>query len=142
MAVITGSKYSDTLYGDPNGVAENDIIKGLGGDDIIWGFGGADIIGGGDGNDWIHASSGDYQAIYGENGDDVMLGDGIEDMRGGTGNNIYYVNNAYDNVSEEDGEGIDVVGSTVSYTMTYAVEHLYLDANAGAINGTGNGFDN
>lgn len=140
MANITGNNNPNTLYGDPNGVAENDIIRGLGGDDILYGLGGVDLISGDDGNDWIHAGSGNYQGLYGGNGDDTMLGDGIETMYGGRGNDLYYVNHEYDSVNEESGEGIDVVRSSISYTLPGNVEKLVLEGNAA--NGTGNGLDN
>lgn len=137
---IIGDNTSETLHGDLNGYAENDIIRGLGGDDIIYGLDGVDIISGGDGNDWIHGGSGDYEALYGDNGDDTMLGDGINTMYGGAGNDLYYVNHEYDTANEELGEGIDVVRASISYTLSTNVEKLVLEGNA--TNGTGNGLDN
>ncbi|MBD1852706.1 calcium-binding protein [Leptolyngbya sp. FACHB-711] len=145
MANIPGSENNDTLYGDINGEAENDVIRGLGGDDIIWGFGGNDIIDGGEGNDWIHAGSDSgffSQAIYGGNGNDTMLGDGSEIMEGGAGDDLYYVNRADDTVIEELNQGVDVVRASISYNLSSGgyVEKLVLEGNAA--NGTGNSLDN
>jgi serralysin len=142
MATITGTVKSETLFGDRNNVAENDIIKGLGGDDELYGLGGTDILAGGDGNDWLDAGTGDNESLYGENGNDTMLGSGITLMRGGAGDDLYYVNHVGDGVLEEPGEGLDTVRSTISYSLEWSgfVENLVLEN--GAVNGTGNGIDN
>jgi Ca2+-binding RTX toxin-like protein len=64
---------------------------------------------------------------------------GIDTMAGGNGNDIYYVDNTADVVSELAGEGTsDWIYSTVTETLSDPdVEHLYL-LGAGAISGTGN----
>ena len=142
MAEITGTVKSETLFGDRNDFAENDVIKGLGGDDELYGLGGTDILAGGDGNDWLDAGTGDNESLYGENGNDTMLGSGINDMRGGAGDDLYYVNHASDTVLEEPNEGVDVVRTSVSYSLELSgfIETLVLEN--GATNGTGNGIDN
>lgn len=148
MATRTGSDKSETLFGDPNGVAENDVLRGLGGDDELYGLGGIDILDGGDGNDWLDAGTGNpasafKEALYGGNGDDTMLGGGADFMQGGYGNDLYYVNNVADTIVEEPGQGLDTVRSTVSYSLKGQgfVENLVLEGTA-PLNGTGNDLDN
>ena len=62
-------------------------------------------------------------------------------MIGGVGNDTYKVDNASDTVTENAGEGIDSVRSSVTYTLAANVEQLTL-TGAAAINGTGNALDN
>ncbi|BAY25931.1 hypothetical protein NIES2100_57410 [Calothrix sp. NIES-2100] len=75
-------------------------------------------------------------------GNDILNGVvGADTMSGGAGNDLYYVDNAGDVVSENANEGIDTVTSTISYTLTANVENLTLTGTT-AINGTGNVSDN
>src|SRR5262245_37027953 len=62
-------------------------------------------------------------------------------MFGGAGNDTYFVDNAGDQAIEHADEGIDVVFSTVSYTLGANVEKLVLQGS-GNLFGTGNGLDN
>jgi Ca2+-binding RTX toxin-like protein len=68
---------------------------------------------------------------------------GIDTMAGGAGNDVYYVDNLFDVVSELAGEGTsDWIYATVTETLSDPdVENLYL-LGAGAINGTGNSAAN
>ena len=69
-------------------------------------------------------------------------GTGADTMSGGAGDDTYVVDNAGDVVSENPGEGIDTVQSSVTYTITDPdVENLTLTGTT-AINGTGNASDN
>jgi hypothetical protein len=68
-------------------------------------------------------------------------GAGADTMLGGLGNDTYYVDNTGDVVTENISAGIDVVSSTISYTLTANVENLILTGTA-AINGTGNILNN
>ena len=61
-------------------------------------------------------------------------------LTGGLGNDIYVVG-AGDNIIENDGEGIDTVQSSLTYTLGANVENLTLTGTT-AINGTGNALDN
>jgi Ca2+-binding RTX toxin-like protein len=108
-----------TINGTPgndlrNGTNDNDLISGLAGNDTLNGLGGNDNIDGG-------------------TGDDSMLG--------GAGNDTYVVDSAADVVSEAGGSGVDLVQSSVTFTLTAGVENLLLTGGA-AINGTGNTLAN
>lgn len=62
-------------------------------------------------------------------------------MRGGTGNDLYYIDNTEDTVTEVSGEGTDEIRSTVTYALANNVETLTLTGTA-AIDGTGNELGN
>ncbi|VTU24357.1 calcium-binding protein [Variovorax sp. RA8] len=91
------------------------------------------------------------ESLYGSNYDDVLIGSPIANMlnggigkdtlRGGAGNDIYYVDNSADVVTELANEGTDLVLSTVSSTLSADVENLSLTGTA-AIDATGNALDN
>jgi Ca2+-binding RTX toxin-like protein len=69
-------------------------------------------------------------------------GAGADRMKGDGGDDIYFVDNAGDQVIENFlTEGVDTVRSTVSFTLGNFVENLAL-TGAAAINGTGNGLGN
>lgn len=100
---------------------------------VITGGAGPNRLTGGGGND----------VLIGGAGDDVMDGGtGVDRMVGGVGNDIYFVDDAADQVIEYAGGGTDTVYSTVSYTLASDVENLQLLGGTGAINGTGNGSNN
>ncbi|RXZ32784.1 hypothetical protein D9O50_15410 [Oxalobacteraceae bacterium CAVE-383] len=84
----------------------------------------------------------EFVTYVGTAGDDVLVGTtGVDIMKGLGGNDQYIVDNAGDIVVENPGEGIDIVQSTISYTLTNNVEDLTL-TGTGIINGTGNNLDN
>lgn len=119
MATRTGSNGPDRLTGTSVG----DILRGLGGDDSLMGLAGNDRLEGGTGHD----------RLDGGTGTDVMLG--------GSGNDVYIVDRSGDRVVEAAGRGIDLVRSSISYTLGLNVENLTLTGSA-AINGTGNAVNN
>lgn len=82
----------------------------------------ADFIDAGAGNDFLDGGA----------GADVLLG--------GAGNDTYMVDNARDFVFEKPGEGVDLVRTSVNYTLTANVENLVLLGLAA--DGTGNELDN
>jgi len=90
---------------------------------VITGNGAANTLTGLDGND----------TLDGQGGADIMIG--------GTGNDIYYVDDVGDVITENAGEGTDLVYSSITYTLGANVENLTLQGN-GAINGTGSSVDN
>lgn len=68
-------------------------------------------------------------------------GAGNDTMAGGADNDTYVVDSAGDVVTENAGEGTDLVQSSIDYTLGANVENLAL-TGAGNLNGTGNGLDN
>ena len=85
-------------------------------------------------------SAGDL--VTGSTGNDVLDGGiGADTMIGGTGDDTYVVDDAGDVVSENAGEGQDVVYANASYVLAANIESLVLYGN-GSINGTGNGAGN
>ncbi|MDP3165543.1 MAG: calcium-binding protein [Hydrogenophaga sp.] len=80
--------------------------------------------------------------LYGLAGDDRLTGGlGADHMLGGEGDDLYEVDNTADVVTEFEGEGVDTVEATVTYTLGANVENLILIGTA-AIDGTGNELDN
>ena len=80
--------------------------------------------------------------ILGNSGDNVIDGGlGADTMAGGSGNDTYLVDDMGDIVTENDGEGVDSVQSSITYTLTANVENLTL-TGSGNINGAGNELDN
>ncbi|MCD2452583.1 putative Ig domain-containing protein [Methylicorpusculum oleiharenae] len=68
-------------------------------------------------------------------------GIGKDTLIGGRGNDTYSVDNASDTVIEYVNEGIDLVQSSVSFTLTEHIENLTLTGNS-SIDGTGNELNN
>ena len=108
---------------------------------------GADcLLDGGAGNDTLYGSYGDDRLIGGTGNDTLIGWQGADVMQGGEGDDHYFVHQAGDLVVENFGQGTDTVSAYISYTLTGAVENLYLRDDAPlfdlAINGTGNELDN
>ncbi len=75
-------------------------------------------------------------------GNDLLDGGtGADAMFGGLGNDTYMVDNAGDTVTENANEGVDLVMSSVSFTLSADVDNLTL-TGSGNINGTGNAIAN
>ncbi len=79
--------------------------------------------------------------LIGNGGTDVLKGGmGADAMIGGAGDDLYYVDDALDTVTETTGAGNDTVSSSIDYTLTANVERLNLTGSA--VNGTGNDLIN
>ncbi|MDD2723765.1 MAG: calcium-binding protein [Methylovulum sp.] len=82
--------------------------------------------------------------IIGTNPDGTTANDGLSGtgtMTGGLGDDLYFVDDAGDVVTEATSSGKDTVISTINYTLTANVENLALTGNA-AINAKGNALAN
>lgn len=92
----------------------------------------------------VITGNGAVNVMDGRAGNDTLIGGaGDDQMSGGIGNDTFVVSDAGDVVTESslaDG-GIDLVQSSISYTLGNYVENLTLTGSA-AINGTGNSLGN
>jgi Ca2+-binding RTX toxin-like protein len=80
--------------------------------------------------------------LIGNSGANVLSGGtGADSMSGGAGDDTYVVDSTSDTVTENVGEGIDLVQSSVTFTIAANVENLTLTGTS-SINGTGNASDN
>jgi Ca2+-binding RTX toxin-like protein len=82
--------------------------------------------------------------ITGNAGANVIDGRaGADTLQGGQGHDIYYIENAGDVVSENAGEGTDLVNTKISYSLTAHVENLTaLSGATNAISLNGNALNN
>jgi Ca2+-binding RTX toxin-like protein len=124
MDRLLGGAGNDELRGG----AHSDLLLGGSGEDKLWGEDSNDSLQGGDGNDRLDG------------------GAGLDIMFGGAGNDTYQVDSLPDAVIEQtvsgiDDGGVDLVQSTISWTLGAFLENLDLLGTA-AINGTGNGLAN
>lgn len=130
--VLTGS---DALNGTGN--AGDNILTGNDGANVLDGAGGSDVLLGGDGADTLLGGAGDDMLFGGDGNDSLTGGIGLNTLTGGAGDDNYYVSSGNDSVVENDGEGLDTVYASVSYTnLGDHVENLTLTGSA--LNGTGN----
>jgi Ca2+-binding RTX toxin-like protein len=107
----------------------------------------ANVLTAGSGNDTLLGQGGN-DVLNGEAGNDTLTGGlGADAMRGGGGNDLYNVDNLGDTVSETnsvtnlDEGGLDLVSSSVGFTLGNFIENLTL-TGSGTISGTGNASNN
>jgi len=148
---LFGGDGNDHLFGgDDNDVLDggdgNDQLHGEAGDDTLYGGDGNDKLVGGEGNDVLYGGKGNDQLRGGEGDDHLYAGAGNDVMFGGAGNDTYYVEGSKDKVKENDGEGIDTIVASYSYSLEKIknVENLTLseDIKRLDVNATGNSLDN
>jgi Ca2+-binding RTX toxin-like protein len=128
-----------------------DEIRSFGGNDIVFAGGGNDSLFGGDGDDNLQGGEGNDQLEGGNGADQIDGGIGADTMTGGAGNDIYFVNDALDSIVEltnirtPSGAilslGVDLVVSTLDFTLTTALENLTL-WGFGLLRGTGSSLAN
>lgn len=109
-------------------------INGIGNNlaNVLTGNSAANQLNGQAGNDTLDGGA----------GNDTLTGwSGADTMKGGLGNDLYYVENVGDVVTEILSQGIDTVSSRLTYTLPANVENLTLTATD-VINGTGNELAN
>lgn len=144
--VIHGNSLGNTI----SGLAGNDTVHAGDGDDAVSGGQGADSLYGQAGSDYLAGEDG-HDALFGGEGSDSLVGGSGEDtldggrgadlMHGGSGDDLYIVDDILDVVVEASGEGLDVVQSHVSHTLSEHVEELEL-LGSESIDGAGNGLAN
>lgn len=111
---------------------KDSTLTGSSGVDTLTGRSGNDVLNGGAGNDTLIGNAGN---------DRLDGGTGNDTMRGGTGNDTYVVDSTSDVITENAGEGIDSIESSVNLTLGANLENLTLTGTT-AISGTGNALDN
>jgi len=116
-------------------------LAGTDGDDVMNGTANSDYFDGGAGNDQLNGKAGNDWLLGGSGNDKLDGGAGADDMVGGTGDDTYIVDDSGDTITENAGEGLDAVQSTVSYTLSANVENLTLGGSSG-LSGTGNAASN
>jgi Ca2+-binding RTX toxin-like protein len=146
----TGNNLDNTIFGNSG----NNVLDGGAGRDQLYGATGNDTVQGGDGDDTIHESGDGFDVLNGgagnddiraESGNDVLDGGtGADLLKGGLGDDTYMVDNALDMITETDGEDIDRVTASTSFSLAAgaAVEHLAAAAGGSTLNLTGNEFAN
>ncbi|WP_162148510.1 polysaccharide lyase family 7 protein [Asticcacaulis sp. AC402] len=162
---LTGSDYNDSLTGDGG---DNRLDGGLG-DDTLSGGDGRDIASYGAAGAAVTVSlllqnqaqntlalgmdhlvgmeglsgSAYHDTLTGDSGGNWLDGGGgVDRLIGSGGNDTYYVDNPADNVVENHLAGMDLIVSSISYSLAgRAVESLTLTGEAN-LNATGNGLAN
>ncbi|HYD17911.1 MAG TPA: type I secretion C-terminal target domain-containing protein [Patescibacteria group bacterium] len=150
VTFVLGAEFENlTLIGrnavNATGNAGVNTITGNQGKNILHGDDGADTLTGDAGNDTLFGDDGD-DVMAGEIGDDLLDGGlGADEMTGGLGNDTYIVDDVLDVVSENGGEGTDIVKASVDYSIlvlsSAGVENVTL-TGTGDISAQGNALNN
>jgi Ca2+-binding RTX toxin-like protein len=110
-------------------------------EEAIVGGAGADRLAGTPDDDFIHGQAGPDRLEGFAGNDKLDGGEGRDRMIGGTGDDRYFVDHPRDQVVEREGEGQDVVYSSISWRLDKHVENLVL-MGSGDLDGFGNELDN
>lgn len=132
----TGNTLDNRITG--NGAANT--LDGLGGNDYLLGLDGDDTLLGGDGRDQLIGGAGDDTLDGGDGNDTLIGGVGADSMIGGSGDDVYYVDDLGDTVSELAEGGTDMVHTRLDgYVAPDNVEKILLgeDVLAAFSNGSG-----
>jgi Ca2+-binding RTX toxin-like protein len=135
---ITGESSGDQLNGHASAI---NILDGGSGSDQLFGGNRNDVLTGGFGSDILFGESGADSLEGGEGDDTLNGGTGVDTLTGGLGNDIFFVDNAGDVVTEAANEGTDEVRATINYTLGANIENLRL-SGGNALIGTGNALAN
>lgn len=139
---LKGSLGADVVFlGD---VATDFTINLYAGDDVFTGGALNDMVDGGLGNDKLTGGDGTDSLTGGDGADTIDGGLGGDDLFGGKGNDTFFVDDALDFVFETDnaaGGGVDLVNSSVSFTLGNYMERLVL-TGTDVIDGVGNTLAN
>src|SRR5262245_41159106 len=85
----------------------------------------------------------EVNALVGNSGNNTLDGRGGDDtMIGGSGNDIYFIDSTSDVVTENAGEGNDIVYAPIDYTIGPNIESVVLIDGAGNINAAGSNVGN
>jgi len=91
---------------------------------------------------WTLLGLGGDDELVGNTGADMLAGGlGADGMSGGKGDDLYYVDDAGDNLVELADQGFDSVISSVSFRLPAQIEAMHLEGQ-GDLNATGNALDN
>ncbi|MDZ4251029.1 MAG: M10 family metallopeptidase C-terminal domain-containing protein [Sulfuritalea sp.] len=101
-------------------------LDGDAGNDTLRGGNGADRINGGSDNDSLEGGLGNDTLDGGDGNDLLNGGRGADRMQGGSGNDVYVVDNRFDQVTEFADSGIDSVSAKASHVLADHVENLFL----------------
>ena len=115
------------------------------GNDSLVGASGSDSLIGDAGNDNLNGGAGLDKLQGGADNDILNGGTDADDMAGGTGNDIYFIDNLGDKITEDlsNEGGIDLVNSAITFSLAdkAGVEKLTLIGNSNA-DGAGNTLNN
>ncbi|HYU94895.1 MAG TPA: calcium-binding protein [Sphingomicrobium sp.] len=92
------------------------------------------------GNNYLNGGQGDDFLVGLAGNDNLLGGTGADHMEGGVGDDVYYVDQAGDVITELAGEGNDILVATASYTLAdgASIETMSSEQTNAAINLTGN----
>ena len=125
-------------HGDVRSLIEN--ANGGSGNDSLKGNVASNSLSGGAGNDKLYGLAGNDKLDGGSGNDTLDGGTGADSLAGGAGNDIYYIDNVGDQITEDVKGGVDTVFTTLtSYTLGASLENLVSDSLGTRFGFTGSG---